>query len=171
MHEEEAFTLAMLAAPREDAPRLVYADWLDARGDPRGELLRITTQIEMIERSEWPHDIPGRLARVRQVGHLVSRWRQLIKSEYLPWLAALHRGSMLRCVGVPDGECPGEWGRLPPEKDQPFTRRCSTCHRLVQLCWSSQEAEAAAGSRKQYTLAVVLARAEPDVAPDCGGMT
>ena len=36
---------AVLAAPDDDAPRLVYADWLLERGDPRGEL--IATQIAL----------------------------------------------------------------------------------------------------------------------------
>ena len=30
---------AVLAAPDDDAPRMVYADWLIERGDPRGELI------------------------------------------------------------------------------------------------------------------------------------
>ena len=31
----------MLAHPDDDAPRLVYADWLTNRGDPRGELIAV----------------------------------------------------------------------------------------------------------------------------------
>jgi uncharacterized protein (TIGR02996 family) len=38
--EEEAFLRAIAAAPADDAPRLVYADWLDEHGDPRAEFLR-----------------------------------------------------------------------------------------------------------------------------------
>jgi uncharacterized protein (TIGR02996 family) len=37
----EAFLTAILAEPDSDAPRLVYADWLDERGDPHGELIRL----------------------------------------------------------------------------------------------------------------------------------
>jgi uncharacterized protein (TIGR02996 family) len=40
MNEDEAFIRAILAAPGDDAPRLVYADWLDERGDLRGTYLR-----------------------------------------------------------------------------------------------------------------------------------
>ena len=29
------------AAPDDDAPRLVYADWLQERGDPRGEFIAL----------------------------------------------------------------------------------------------------------------------------------
>lgn len=48
-----------MAAPGDDAPRLVYADWLDDRGDPRGAYLRATVawggrlhQVETRERAE-----------------------------------------------------------------------------------------------------------------------
>jgi uncharacterized protein (TIGR02996 family) len=37
--DEAALLAAVLAAPADDAPRLVYADWLTERGDPRGELI------------------------------------------------------------------------------------------------------------------------------------
>jgi uncharacterized protein (TIGR02996 family) len=38
---EEAFLGAILAEPGNDLPRLIYADWLEERGDPRAELLRV----------------------------------------------------------------------------------------------------------------------------------
>ena len=38
--DDEAFVRAIVAAPGDDLPRLVYADWLDDRGDPRGAYLR-----------------------------------------------------------------------------------------------------------------------------------
>lgn len=37
----EALRQAVLAAPRDDGPRLVYADWLTERGDPRGEFITV----------------------------------------------------------------------------------------------------------------------------------
>ena len=43
---DEAFLSAILASPEDDAPRLVYADWLEERRDPRGEYLRIQSRIE-----------------------------------------------------------------------------------------------------------------------------
>jgi uncharacterized protein (TIGR02996 family) len=39
--EEAAFLRAIAEAPGDGAPRLVYADWLDERGDARGEYLRL----------------------------------------------------------------------------------------------------------------------------------
>jgi uncharacterized protein (TIGR02996 family) len=41
----EADLLASIAAaPHDDAPRLVYADWLEERGDPRGEYITLQFQ-------------------------------------------------------------------------------------------------------------------------------
>jgi uncharacterized protein (TIGR02996 family) len=40
MNEEEAFIRAIVDGPGDDLPRLVYADWLDDRADPRGAYLR-----------------------------------------------------------------------------------------------------------------------------------
>jgi uncharacterized protein (TIGR02996 family) len=37
----DALLDAILAAPHDDAPRLVYADWLSEHGDPRGEFIQI----------------------------------------------------------------------------------------------------------------------------------
>jgi uncharacterized protein (TIGR02996 family) len=42
MGDEQAFQQAMLANPDDDSLRLVFADWLEERGDRRGELLRLT---------------------------------------------------------------------------------------------------------------------------------
>src|SRR5215203_7291502 len=38
--DEAAFWAAIAAAPDDDLPKLVFADWLDERGDPRGACLR-----------------------------------------------------------------------------------------------------------------------------------
>ena len=40
MSEEVGFLAAISAAPSDELPRLVYADWLDDRDDPRGPYLR-----------------------------------------------------------------------------------------------------------------------------------
>jgi uncharacterized protein (TIGR02996 family) len=46
MHDRDALLRAVVANPDDDAPRLVYADWLDEHGDPdRAEFIRI--QIEL----------------------------------------------------------------------------------------------------------------------------
>src|SRR5437762_1580159 len=42
---EATFLEAIRAAPDDDEVRRVYADWLDERGDPRGEYLRLEIQL------------------------------------------------------------------------------------------------------------------------------
>jgi len=41
MSQENAFLQAILDDPDNDDLRLVYADWLEERGDPRGEFIRL----------------------------------------------------------------------------------------------------------------------------------
>jgi len=43
---DDPFLRASIAEPDDDLPRLIYADWLDERGDPdRAQIIR--TQIEL----------------------------------------------------------------------------------------------------------------------------
>jgi uncharacterized protein (TIGR02996 family) len=45
MTEERAFLKAILERPDDDARKLVYADWLEERGDPRAEYLRLMLKV------------------------------------------------------------------------------------------------------------------------------
>jgi len=44
---EEDLLAAVWASPKDDAPRLVYADFLQERGDPRGELIALQCQPKL----------------------------------------------------------------------------------------------------------------------------
>jgi uncharacterized protein (TIGR02996 family) len=50
MSDEEAFLAAIRDAPEDETPRLVYADWLKERADPRAEYMR--GEVEHF-RTEW----------------------------------------------------------------------------------------------------------------------
>jgi uncharacterized protein (TIGR02996 family) len=41
MRDDDGFLDAIKSSPSDDLHRLVYADWLDERGDPRGDFLRL----------------------------------------------------------------------------------------------------------------------------------
>src|SRR5262249_54858852 len=43
---EAAFLQAVRDEPEDDATRLVFADWLEERGDPRGELIRLQVGLD-----------------------------------------------------------------------------------------------------------------------------
>ena len=48
MTHDEVFVQAILEEPEADALRLIYADWLEERGDPRGELIRVQCELARI---------------------------------------------------------------------------------------------------------------------------
>jgi uncharacterized protein (TIGR02996 family) len=45
MTTERAFLTAILERPDDNASKLVYADWLEEQGDPRGEFLRLMIKV------------------------------------------------------------------------------------------------------------------------------
>jgi len=47
--EESPFLRAAFAAPDDAAPRLVYADWLDERHDPRGPVVRLAERLRRLD--------------------------------------------------------------------------------------------------------------------------
>jgi uncharacterized protein (TIGR02996 family) len=53
MNDERAFLTAILERPDDDATKLVYADWLEEQGDPRGEYLRLMMKMRQ-ERGVTP---------------------------------------------------------------------------------------------------------------------
>jgi uncharacterized protein (TIGR02996 family) len=60
--DERSLLDAILAEPDDDAPRLVYADWLAERGDPRGEF--IIVQLELAKLG--PTDRGDRVAELHE---------------------------------------------------------------------------------------------------------
>jgi len=48
----EPFLETILEYPDDDAPRLVYADWLDEQGDPRGEFIRVQCELAKLDQEE-----------------------------------------------------------------------------------------------------------------------
>jgi uncharacterized protein (TIGR02996 family) len=45
MTDEADFLAAIIERPDDDLPRLAMADWLDERGDPRGEFIRVQCEL------------------------------------------------------------------------------------------------------------------------------
>src|SRR5579871_5981795 len=75
---DDPFLSAILAAPDDDLPRLIYADWLDERGDAdRAEFIR--TQIELAR-------LP---AALRRRSPLAARERELLAGHEADWLGPL----------------------------------------------------------------------------------
>jgi uncharacterized protein (TIGR02996 family) len=52
MSAEQGFLEQLAAQPGDDTTRLVYADWLEERGDPRGAYLRWEVKLAALEESD-----------------------------------------------------------------------------------------------------------------------
>jgi uncharacterized protein (TIGR02996 family) len=81
MTQDEAFLQAILDAPEDDTPRLVYADWLEDHGQAeRAQLIRL-----QCEAAALPWDDPRR-------PDLGKRSEHLLRKHRLEWLGPLPRG-------------------------------------------------------------------------------
>jgi uncharacterized protein (TIGR02996 family) len=59
----------------DDAPRLVFADWLDDHGDPRGEMIRLSCELEsLLAQSPDRPAMEARLADWGDYGKLLGKW-------------------------------------------------------------------------------------------------
>lgn len=66
--QDREFIRAILEEPEDDAPRLIYADWLEEQGRPeRAELIRL-----QLDRSGGAAEVPERRARERELVQIVE---------------------------------------------------------------------------------------------------
>lgn len=91
MTDERAFLTAILEQPDNDARKLVYADWLEERGDPRGEYLRWMMKVRQ-ERIVTPEqrqrhkELSAELAELRtqEMQAIMARFRDRRSAEADP---------------------------------------------------------------------------------------
>lgn len=83
----KAFIADIIANPDDDAPRLVYADWLSENGDPaRAEFIRV--QIELAKLEDQGEE-RGEALRAREKELLDENWDRWIR-EVPPFLRSVH---------------------------------------------------------------------------------
>src|SRR5947209_5479870 len=82
MTHDDAFLRAIIEGPDDDDLRLVYADWLDERGDPRGEFIRVQVELARPSGDDGP---PG----ARRRGELEARERELLREHAGEWAGSL----------------------------------------------------------------------------------
>ena len=77
MSDDEPFLRAILAAPEDTTTRLVYADWLEERGDARAEYLRLGAQLAALPVGhEAGPGIRRRMIELR--GQFPAQWLALL---------------------------------------------------------------------------------------------
>src|SRR5262249_12315251 len=77
----DAFLHDICRDPEDDAPRLSYAEWLEERGDPRGEFIRLQCRLARLEQGE------AQRPALRQREHV------LLRQHRPDWLGFLTEGS------------------------------------------------------------------------------
>jgi uncharacterized protein (TIGR02996 family) len=71
--EAEGFLARIREVPDDDGPRLIFADWLDEQGDPRGEFIRV--QVALARLSDYDRRRPALLRAERDLlGRYGERW-------------------------------------------------------------------------------------------------
>jgi uncharacterized protein (TIGR02996 family) len=81
MRDDRAFIEALVENPADTTTRLVYADWLEEQGDPRGEYLRLLVAIDADAITTTAHPMRERL-------------RQLTGQFDRVWVRHMNRGRL-----------------------------------------------------------------------------
>jgi uncharacterized protein (TIGR02996 family) len=124
--DESELLKAVLAAPDDDAPRLIYADWLDEHGRPeRAEFVRVQCALarlpkppastRLIEDGWEPRLGHPSLKEEQAAEHcraLCRRERELLTGHAPCWLAAPGL-KVTGCLVPKDGSPPSCWWQLP----------------------------------------------------------
>jgi uncharacterized protein (TIGR02996 family) len=79
MNHDDAFLASIMESPEDDTPRLIYADWLEERGDARGEFVRLVCKLARRGKKTARRD------------GLEVRARELLAGQKDVWTAALVR--------------------------------------------------------------------------------
>ena len=106
MQQNEKLLRAVIAAPDDDGPRLVYADWFDEQGQPeRAEFIRVQCYLDRLPGDETRRkDLQTREAEL--LGRFGWAWAEEFGTEISEW--QFHRGFIERvemgleqpCMGI-----------------------------------------------------------------------
>ncbi|MCA9068944.1 MAG: TIGR02996 domain-containing protein [Planctomycetaceae bacterium] len=126
---EHVFLREIELHPEDNTRRLIYADWLDEQGDPRGEYLRVHCELAGLLQSDERYE------------ELLAREKELQLQLAPEWLEIVGQPRIQNCEASEaktiqfDYECPKAWSELTPTQDQDI-RHCSTCQQEVFRCHS-----------------------------------
>lgn len=127
MTDHLPFLGAIATHPDDDTFRLVFADWLEERGDWRAEFLRLDCTLRALSA-----DQPCPEA-------LQTRWSELHARLSPAWRTVLGRTTLENCENRFLFRCPERWDQLAPTKTA-AVRFCRVCKERVYYCSSLEEA-------------------------------
>jgi uncharacterized protein (TIGR02996 family) len=152
---EAALVRLVQEQPDEDAPRLVYADWLEEMGQrERAEYVRLQVQLGRLgERDDDALSDAGR------------RLRQLADDLPIMWRAQLARQPIERCGVAFELACPKSWDKL-ARTVREDVRFCTACESEVHYAASIAEARHHASMGRCVAVDVVVRRRPNDLDPE-----
>ncbi len=154
MTDAETELLAAIAR-HDEAARLVYADFLEARGElARAEFLRLQQALV----GTPPTDVAGKALWKRRS----ERLRELAEHVDQEWRVAVARPLVENCDAHFDFACPMEWGQLTPT-DDPGVRACNLCDELVYYSTSISIARKHAAMNRCVAVDIVVERRPHDL--------
>ena len=169
MLSDDNFLAQLLAGPAANDTRLVYADWLEERGDPasaaKAEFLRVTVELAAGRGPKgW------RKARRK-------RLQELAAGLDTGWLAVVSRLAVENCQCKREDAEPGRrhdirfdflcerrWKGLRPT-DDPAVRFCDGCRHNVYYCDTIGEARHHAWDQHCIAVDLGVIRREGDLEP------
>jgi len=138
LRDDQVFLDQILSDLKDDTARLVYADWLEERGDDQSAMKSEFLRVQC----EWEKLSPRR----RDNSPLQKRLRELAGRIESGWLAVVSKLEIENCGPENDWDrlafryaCPKKWEKLDPTGDSKI-RYCGECHKTVHYCSSIAEA-------------------------------
>lgn len=112
---EQDFIAAILSAPNDDAPRLVYADWLEEQGDLRQQFLRLECLLARLHPT------------IPESTDIRKRLQERFASLDWKWISIVSRAPIVGCRPPELGSfCQQRnWATLPVTEDP--DRVCDAC--------------------------------------------
>jgi uncharacterized protein (TIGR02996 family) len=154
MSDEADFLRAVLDSPADDAPRLVYADWLDEQGDDfsaaKAAFLRTTAA----------HAEASRTDDSRQ--HVLAELLRLLAGTLNPeWLKLVSQVPVENC-SLFEYACPKRWDNM-EVTHEPGVRFCDTCRKPVYYSPTIEEARRNAWDGRCVAVELGVPRAPGDL--------
>jgi uncharacterized protein (TIGR02996 family) len=169
MHDEGDFLRKLLENPADGTTRLVYADWLDERGDDEGKakarFLRVTVQLNEPKRS------------IKWYTALRDEMQTLAAKLPTAWLAVVSRLKVEQCGAKRADErrrgrisllfdfvCDKRWDELTVTSDN-GVRFCGKCKENVHYCDTITEAREHAQQGHCVAVDLGIIRHKHDLSP------
>lgn len=134
--DEEGFLRAIAEQPEDRSRVQIYADWLDERGDARGEFLRLWEKLAENTLLRDTTDASTRdgyrlqIRATREVRRLFKKLEEIRSTIDWAWVARIDRVLIRGCEPTFEFECPKKWESL-RATDDPSKRFCEICQKNV----------------------------------------